>query len=151
MAVLVKNLQEKVPVKNELVDLASKAANTVLGAENFTKAEASIVFVDNDKIAELNQQYRQVNGPTDVLSFSMLEDEPLPGESEELILGDVIISMEMAFSQAADFGHSIEREAAFLTVHGVLHLLGYDHKKVEDKKLMRKREDAIMEQLSLSR
>ncbi len=152
MSVLVNNLQKKVAVDESLVGLLSQAAQAVLKDEGYREdAEVSLVFVDDVYIQELNKKYRGVDSPTDVLSFAMLEGESVPGEEEEVILGDVVISLETAGRQAREFGHSFHREAAYLTVHGVLHLLGYDHQEEENRRRMREREEEILARLELSR
>ena len=123
------------------------------GMEN--DAEVSVTFVDDEGIRELNKRFRNMDKPTDVLSFPLLDYE---GESEEPFfdelchnLGDIVISLERAMAQANEFGHSFEREVAFLTAHSMLHLLGYDHElSDEDDADMRKRQNDIMERLGLS-
>jgi len=141
-----------VAVDESLVDLLSEAVQAVLKDEGYREdAEVSLVFVDDDYIQELNNNYRGVDSPTDVLSFAMLEGESLPEEEEEVILGDVIISLETAERQAREYGHSFQREVAYLTLHGVLHLLGYDHQEEEDRRRMREREEEILAGLELSR
>lgn len=100
-------------------------------------------------IQELNQAYRGIDAPTDVLSFSQLEntgEEPeFENLCEEKLLGDIVISVEFAEKQSAELGHSLEREIAFLTVHGLLHLLGFDHKDVEGACIMQKKQEEILE------
>lgn len=123
------------------------------GMEN--DAEVSVTFVDDEGIRALNKKFRNMDKPTDVLSFPLLDYE---GESEEPFfdelchnLGDIVISLERAMAQANEFGHSFEREVAFLTAHSMLHLLGYDHElSDEDDADMRKRQNDIMERLGLS-
>ena len=123
------------------------------GMEN--DAEVSVTFVDDEGIRELNNKFRGMDKPTDVLSFPLLDYE---GESEEPFfdelchnLGDIVISLERAMAQANEFGHSFEREVAFLTAHSMLHLLGYDHElSEEDDADMRRRQNDIMERLGLS-
>ena len=122
------------------------------------ETEISVLLVDNATIQELNRDYREKDVPTDVLSFPL--EEELAGEVEpEIIggpaarmLGDIVISVEKAVTQAAEYGHSVERELAFLLVHGLLHLLGHDHDKNEAaKKLMRSEEKRILTALGISR
>lgn len=150
MPVLVSNLQEKVPVDSELEHLLTRVVVQTLGSHGMPEnAEVSIVFVDDDYIAGLNLQYRGIDGPTDVLSFAMLEGPDMPGDEDEPMLGDVVISMETARRQAGEYGHSFIREVAYLTVHGVLHLLGYDHKTQLDKQRMRTQEETILTQAGL--
>ena len=123
------------------------------GMEN--DAEVSVTFVDDEGIRELNKRFRNMDKPTDVLSFPLLDYE---GESEEPFfdelchnLGDIVISLERAMAQANEFGHSFEREVAFLTAHSMLHLLGYDHElSDEDDADMRERQNDIMDRLGLS-
>ena len=123
------------------------------GMEN--DAEVSVTFVDDEGIRELNKKFRNLDKPTDVLSFPLLDYE---GESEEPFfdelchnLGDIVISLERAMAQANEFGHSFEREVAFLTAHSMFHLLGYDHElSDEDDADMRARQNDIMERLGLS-
>ena len=116
-------------------------------------AEVSIVLADDAYIQELNCQYRGKDMPTDVLSFALNEgEEPeIIHGPEENLLGDIIISLETAQRQAVDYGHSLERELAFLTIHGFLHLLGYDHEKEEQRQAMRAEEERILELIGLSR
>ncbi len=112
----------------------------------------SVTFTDNEGIREKNREFRGIDAPTDVLSFPMYDfkngEKPGPGEICEL--GDIVLSLERAAEQAEDFGHSYEREVAFLTVHSVLHLLGYDHVNSEEEELeMREHQRAIMRRLGL--
>lgn len=114
------------------------------------KSEISILICDNESIHALNKEYRGIDAPTDVLSFALNEGEDDVPE-EEPALGDIVISMERAEEQAKEFGHSKEREVAYLAVHGFLHILGYDHQVEEDKKKMRTAEEAILGACNLSR
>ena len=109
--------------------------------------EVSVSFVGDDEIRDLNRDYRGVDKSTDVLSFPM-DDEFI---IESRILGDVIINTRRVLEQAEELGHSKERELSYLTVHSILHLLGYDHMEDEDKKEMREREKLAMKELSIYR
>jgi len=150
MPVLVSNLQAEVELEDEMYDLIVEAVNCALKTEGYgEEAEVSVVFVDDAYIQGLNQQYRGIDAPTDVLSFAMQEGEPFPEEGE-LILGDVVISLETARRQASEYGHSLAREVAYLAVHGVLHLLGYDHGGEDDRRVMRNKEEEILARLNLS-
>ena len=126
-------------------------AATALAVE--PSAEVSLVLADDAYIQELNCHYRGKDMPTDVLSFALNEgEEPeIIGGPEENLLGDIIISLETAQRQAADYGHSLDRELAFLTVHGLLHLLGYDHENEEDRQAMRAEEERVLDLIGLSR
>jgi len=116
-------------------------------------AEVSLVLADDAYIQELNSHYRGKDMPTDVLSFALNEgEEPeIIDGPEENLLGDIIISLETAQRQAVDYGHTLERELAFLTVHGLLHLLGHDHEKEEQRQAMRAEEERILDLIGLSR
>ncbi len=117
--------------------------------------EVSITFVDNDRIQEINREYRDKDQPTDVISFAL--EEMGEGEiviiSEDIpkLLGDIIISIPKAREQAKDYGHSFARELGFLAVHGFLHLLGYDHMTQEDEEKMFSRQKEILEAYGLER
>lgn len=109
-------------------------------------SEVSVTFTDNEGIRAINREYREIDAPTDVLSFPLFE-ESADGTRE---LGDIVLSLEKCRAQAAEFGHSFERECAFLTVHSTLHLLGYDHvNSEEEEKDMRERQTAIVEKMGL--
>lgn len=117
-------------------------------------SEVSLTFVDNKEIQELNRMYRQKDSVTDVISFALEEDEEgieIVGEDIPLVLGDIIISVERAKEQAVDYGHSLEREMGFLALHGLLHLLGYDHMEEEEEKEMFSRQKEILNAYGLSR
>lgn len=135
--------------------LIKKAVAGTLRYENFTRpVSVSVTFTDNEGIRTLNQEYRQIDKATDVLSFPMYDfrngDEP--EEGEDVCLGDIVLSLERAQEQAEEFGHSFKREVAFLTVHSMLHLLGYDHMLSEaDDADMRKRQKDVMERIGLPR
>lgn len=113
----------------------------------------SVTLVDNPTIHELNREHRNVDRPTDVLSFSQLEGEELaalpPGEP--VPLGDLVISLERCQEQAADYGHSFERELGFLVAHGMLHLLGFDHQTPEEEAEMMAKTEEVMAELGLAR
>lgn len=150
------NGQEKYPVSYNLKMLIREAVETTLDYEDFQNAcEVSVTFTDNEGIHELNKKYRNVDKPTDVLSFPLFDYE---GECEEPPideilnnLGDIVISLEKADEQAKEFGHSFKREVAFLTVHSMLHLLGYDHERSEEEdREMRAKQSQIMDIMGLS-
>ena len=123
------------------------------------EAEVNVILTDNDAIQEINREYRQIDAPTDVLSFPMIEYEKesdfshvedsvedyFNPESGELILGDIIISVEKVIEQAEKYGHSRERELAFLIAHSMLHLCGYDHMVDEERVIMETKQRKILE------
>ncbi|NLJ55987.1 MAG: rRNA maturation RNase YbeY [Firmicutes bacterium] len=148
MAVLVADLQDVVKIPAEQLLLLEEVGNLALRLEGKSLAcEVSVVLVDNDYIQELNFTYRGSDCPTDVLSFN-LQDNNTALEEEE-ILGDVIISVEKAQEQAHAYGHTLQREIAFLAIHGILHLLGYDHDTIETEQEMSARKELILKKFKL--
>lgn len=116
-----------------------------LKIENVQNAVFNVILVDNKKIKELNTKYRNIKKETDVISFA-LEDEKVENFFlNKRILGDVYISVDKAISQSKEYGHSLTRELSFLSVHGLLHLLGYDHMKKEDEKEMFAKQERILD------
>ena len=149
------NEQDKLPITYKLKMLIREAVEATLDFEDYRNiCEVSVTFTDNEGIHELNKKFRQIDRPTDVLSFPLFDFD---GESEEPpvddimnMLGDIVISLEKAKEQAEEYGHSFEREVAFLCVHSMLHLLGYDHEiSEEDDKNMRARQSEIMNIIGL--
>ncbi len=153
--IYITNEQKIIPVTPALRALIKKAITGALAYEEIEDAaEVSVTLVDNARIHELNLEHRDVDRPTDVLSFPMFEDEGLDEDEAlgELILGDIVLSLERAKEQAEEYGHSFERECAFLCVHSVLHLLGYDHEiSEEEEKEMFARQEAILQELGITR
>ena len=160
------NDQDQIPVDDALEALIQSAILETLQCENFSAdCEVSVTFTDNAGIQTLNKEYREKDCPTDVLSFPMLTyDSPSDfscAETEahgcfhpdtgELLLGDIIISMEKVREQAKKYGHSEEREYAFLIAHSMLHLCGYDHMEPEEAKEMEDRQSAILRSLNILR
>ena len=149
------NSQKEVKIPTGARLLIKRCCNAALAYENFTQpAEISVSLVNNHDIRELNASYRNKDSATDVLSFPMGEDGvyDINGETGASILGDIVISMERAVEQANMYGHSLEREMGFLTVHSMLHLLGYDHERGGlEARIMREKEEDILNQLGLSR
>lgn len=147
--------QNALPVTYRLKRLIRESVLATLAYENFRDPCAvSVTFTDNEGIRDLNRQYRNMDKPTDVLSFPLIDfaggDEP-PVDEPQAMLGDIVLSLEQAAAQADEFGHSFEREAAFLTVHSMLHLLGYDHVNGEEEdREMRRRQREILEGMGLS-
>lgn len=155
MKIYFENEQDKLPVSYQLKMLVRRAIEATLDYEQYQNAcEVSVTFTDNEGIHKLNLQFRGIDRPTDVLSFPLFDYE---GESEEPpvddfkgMLGDIVLSLEQAQAQGEEFGHGFVREVAFLTVHSMLHLLGYDHETgEEDEADMRRRQSAIMERMGI--
>ena len=165
--VYVNNRQYKLEIKHDLIEKLTGVIEFALKEEEVhIKCEVSLLFVDNEQIKEINNDNRGINKETDVLSFPMLEYEnkkvfkqmyknhkfsQSDFDGEELVLGDIVISLEKALEQSKEFNHLYEREAAYLVVHSVLHLLGYDHMEEDEKKMMRSREEEILNKLNITR
>lgn len=151
------NEQKEVKISFKIRRLIKKAITEALLEEKFEyPTEISVSFVNNAKIHELNREYREKDRPTDVLSFPMWEKEELDDgtalDGHAVTLGDIIISAEKAQAQAQEYGHSIEREIAFLSVHSTLHLLGYDHEvSEEDEKYMNQKQEEALIKIGLPR
>jgi probable rRNA maturation factor len=130
----------------ELLDLAAfeRLARYVLEREDVPEmAELSLAIVDLEEMTSLNERYRGIEGPTDVLSFGC--DDPCAVEGDEPItLGDVVVAPEVAVRQAEEYGHTVEEELNLLLVHGILHLLGYEHESDDDAAVMQERERALL-------
>ena len=149
------NDQNVIKIPSGLRILIRRSCNAVLDFEKFDgPAEISVTFVDNNRIHELNLEYRNKDSATDVLSFPMGENGEYDIDEDNgcKILGDIVISMERATEQAELYGHSLQREVAYLTVHSMLHLLGYDHEAGGLEAVrMREKEEAVLIQLGLPR
>jgi probable rRNA maturation factor len=133
--------------------LVNQVVETGLGVLQISgPVEVSVTFVDNDTIRDLNRDYRGIDEATDVLSFALEEGEEFfQPEGAPRVLGDIVISLERAYEQSAEYNHSFEREVGYLAAHGLLHLLGYDHETDQEKQEMRVLEERIMAELNLTR
>jgi len=161
MKVAIRNNQKKFRITKELRDLIRNAVQTTLCYMDFnTKVEISVMFTDNDEIRKLNREHRSIDKVTDVLSFPLIEydeDGNVVEEymdfspSGEMVLGDIVISLDRAEEQAKEYGHSFEREVGFLAVHSMLHLLGYDHMTPEDEEEMFGYQEDILNKMNLTR
>lgn len=151
--VIISNQQKAVKIPTGIRMLIRRCCHAVLQLEGFKgSAEISVSFVDNDQIQEMNRQYRNIDAPTDVLSFPMGENGQydINHETGAKILGDIVISVPKAMEQAKTYGHSFEREMGFLTAHSMLHLLGYDHEAGGLARVrMREKEEQVMRELGL--
>lgn len=154
MIISLENDQDIIVIPEKLEQLLSDGLNAVAKLHGLgEQEEVDITIVTDDEIHTLNRDYRNVDRATDVLSFALDEDggEPeLVGGPEVHLLGDIIISAETAARQAEEFGHGLERETVYLAVHGLLHLLGYDHMQEEDKAIMRAKEEEALREIKLS-
>ncbi len=153
MEVIISHYPEELTFPDEIEENAKRAVEMVGKLYGVENAEVSVTLTDDAYIHTLNRQYRNIDKPTDVLSFALNEsEEPEITDGPEVnVLGDIIISVERAGEQAKEYGHSLQREIAFLTVHGMLHLLGYDHMEEEERLEMEQEQRIVMEQLGISR
>ena len=161
------NRQNKIEVNDELINIINEVCEQSLKAEEMNfPYQISLLFVDNEEIREINRETRGIDKATDVLSFPMLEypkDKVFKEvykdtkfneiylDGDELVLGDMVLSLERAKEQSIEYNHSFNREVCYLVVHSILHLLGYDHMEDEEKKRMRKREEEILGSLNITR
>lgn len=161
------NRQNKIEVNEELVNIINEVCEKALRAEEVNiPYQISLLFVDNEEIRDINRETRGIDKATDVLSFPMLDypkDKVFKEvykdtkfneiylDGEELVLGDMVLSLERAKEQSIEYNHSFNREVCYLVVHSILHLLGYDHMEDEEKKRMRKREEEILGDLNITR
>ncbi len=147
------NDQDKFEISYKLKMLVRTAIKESLAYEGYHNAtELSVTFTDDEGIRVLNRDFRKLDRATDVLSFPLTDyaGTALPIDEPEASLGDIVISLERAAAQAEEYGHSFEREVAFLTVHSMLHLLGYDHEDGgEEEQDMRARQSAILKNMGL--
>ncbi len=154
--IYISNNQVIIPITDEYKKIIKKTVNAALKYEKISvPCEVSVTFTDNEKIHALNLEHREKDSATDVLSFPLFEKGEIPEIAEEgeyIPVGDVVISLEKAKEQAESFGHSFEREIAFLTVHSILHLVGYDHEISEqDEKYMNDTCEEVLSKLGLTR
>lgn len=161
------NRQNKIEVNEELINIINEVCEKALKAEEVNiPYQISLLFVDNEEIRDINRETRGIDKATDVLSFPMLDypkDKVFKEvyketkfnkiylDGEELVLGDMVLSLERAKEQSIEYNHSFNREVCYLVVHSILHLLGYDHMEDEEKKRMRKREEEILGDLNITR
>ncbi|MBQ8417862.1 MAG: rRNA maturation RNase YbeY [Phascolarctobacterium sp.] len=154
MIISMENAQDKIALGEYLEQRLQDGLNAVAKLHDLDDmTEVDITIVDDEEIHQLNRDYRNVDRPTDVLSFALDEDdedEPELLEGQLHLLGDIIISAETATRQAEEFGHGLEREIVYLAVHGLLHLLGYDHMVEEDKVIMRAKEEEALRAINLA-
>ena len=134
---------------DEYMDKLYELLEFTLKKEKLDNVEFNVIFVDKDKIHEINKEYRGIDRETDVISFA-LEDDP-DIKLDHRILGDIYICIEKAYSQAEEYGHSRLREIAFLMIHGLLHLLGYDHMEKEEEKIMFSKQEEILDEFGIRR
>ncbi len=159
--IIIENEQGVIEISAEIEDTIKEVIEASLAYEECDfDAEVSVTIVDNEEIREINRDNRDIDAPTDVLSLPMLYfdengdiiDSEFDMEEDYILLGDIVISAERAEEQAKEFGHSFRREIAFLTVHSMLHLLGYDHvDDPEGEKIMFTKQEEILNELGITR
>lgn len=152
MKILIKNQQKIVKLSQQKNREIVKKILEILKVDKRT--EVSILFADDKFIKKLNRRYRGIDKPTDVLSFCLQKDKgelKFPQIGEENLLGDIVISTETAQRQADSLNHSVEKELTVLLIHGLLHLLGYDHEKEEDYKIMHEKENELLVNINFGR
>lgn len=162
------NFEYETDIKLDLdyEDIITKVINQSLDSEDCPyEAEITIILTDNQQIKEINREQRNIDAPTDVLSFPLIEYESpsdfshLEEEGEfsfhpetgELLLGDIVISVEKVMEQAKEYGHSPERELGFLTAHSMMHLFGYDHMEDDERIVMEERQEKVLKELGILR
>ena len=136
--------------KIEELELLTEYVNYLVNRLELSNCEFNIIIVDNNKIHEINKEYRNVDRETDVISFAMEDNMDITYEDFRL-LGDIYISIDKCYEQALEYGHSRGREICFLTTHGVLHLLGYDHMEQEEEEKMFKLQDELLDGFDIKR
>jgi metalloprotein, YbeY/UPF0054 family len=159
--ITIENEQDKIAIDRKIESIIEKTIKMCMKSEQLDKNyDVSVLIVDDEEIRSINKEHRNIDKSTDVLSFPMadfkdgqlISDEgDYDLEMDELILGDIIISAETAKRQAETYGHSFEREMAFLTAHSCFHLLGYDHMEEDEEKVMFKKQEDILKEIGLPR
>mgnify|MGYP000546817372 FL=1 len=133
--------QEKV----ENLEILEPLLTYALEVENVDNLEFNVIIINNEEIHKINKEYRGIDRPTDVISFALEDYKDIKYENDYRVLGDIYISVDKVREQAKEYGHSEKRELAFLAVHGLLHLLGYDHMEKEDEKVMFSKQELILD------
>ena len=162
------NIEYETEIKLEIdyETIISKVVDMAMDTEDCPyEAELNVILTDNEEIKNINKSYREVDAPTDVLSFPMVDyetpadfshlednsDDYFNPETGELLLGDIIVSVEKVTAQAQEYGHSKERELGFLIAHSMLQLFGYDHMEEEDRRIMEEKQRIILDKLGITR
>ena len=131
------------------IDQLHEFITFILKEEKLENVEFNIIFIDNPRIHEMNLTYRGVDRPTDVISFALEDNKTI--DLGVRLLGDIYISIDKAKEQATSYGHSLRREISFLAVHGLLHLLGYDHMTEEEEKVMFAKQEELLQKFQIMR
>lgn len=143
------NIGENVKIIKKAISIAVKNNKIISKCD---ECEINLEFVQGQKIKEINKEYRNKDSITDVLSFPMFErDELVDMKFSHIILGDIFVCLERVKEQSEEYGHSFDRELLYMVIHGILHLLGYDHENEKDKKIMREEEEKVLDIIELKR
>ena len=129
------------------LETIEKLLDFALEKENIENAEFNVIVIDNEKIRQINKEYRNIDKETDVISFALEDNDSI--ELPYRLLGDIYISIDKAKVQAIEYGHSLLRELGFLSIHGLLHLLGYDHMEKDEEKIMFERQELILNEFGI--
>ena len=145
--------EQKLPLPEDIEQLIEDCAREALNEEEIAEdVELSVTFTDNENIRKLNNEFRQIDRETDVLSFPLGDESfEVDPDNDAVLLGDIVISLEKARSQAEEYGHSFRREVAFLLTHSLFHLLGYDHETPDEEKEMFEKQERALERLGITR
>ncbi len=139
-------LDEKIDLLDELKEFLYKVCED----EKLENVIFNVIIVNNEKIHEINKEYRGIDRPTDVISFA-LEDDKTFNRDDIRVLGDIYISIDKVRSQSEEYGHSFKRELFFLAIHGLLHLLGYDHMTKDEEKIMFDKQEEVLSRYGIER
>lgn len=148
------NEQDKLTPPEDFEKLVEDCTRAALEEEDIEDdAEVSVTLVDNARIREMNAEFREIDRETDVLSFPLGDENgfEVDPDTDAILLGDIVISLEKAQSQAEEYGHSFRREVAFLITHSLFHLLGYDHMTEDEEKEMFAKQEKVLQQLGITR
>ena len=148
------NEQDKLSPPEDMEKLIEQCTATALAEEEIEDdAEVSVTLVDNERIRGMNAEFREIDRETDVLSFPLGDENgfEVDPDTDAILLGDIVISLEKAQSQAEEYGHSFKREVAFLITHSLFHLLGYDHMTENEEKEMFAKQEKVLQQLGITR
>lgn len=148
------NEQDKLSPPEDMEKLIEQCTAAALEEEEIAEdAEVSVTLVDNARIREMNAEFREIDRETDVLSFPLGDENgfEVDPDTDAILLGDIVISLEKAQSQAEEYGHSFKREVAFLVTHSLFHLLGYDHMTEDEEKEMFAKQEKVLQQLGITR
>jgi len=138
-------------IKEDDINLIKEVMNYAMNLENAVNSQVNVIIVDNDYIHKINKEYRGIDRETDVISFALEDETSMKLPDDIRILGDIYISIDKVLEQAQSYNHSNLRELAFLCVHGLFHLLGYDHQTKDEEEVMFKKQEEVLEKYGITR